>query len=88
MIDQPVSMISTTHTVHLVNHLNPGTTYSFYVYATNQYLRGFISEEAEAQTQSPTPPTTRKITGPPRDVKVEAMSSEALRVTWREPALM
>ena len=82
-------MLTTTQTLLKVDKLTPATTYEFYVYATNENGGGEISHHARARTDAlPTLKPPKIVTGPVRNVKLEAVSSVALKVTWTAPDFM
>jgi hypothetical protein len=74
-------MLATKDTHLVVTGLKPGTLYEFIVYASNEYKQGALSTSVQEYTLSQKPPTL----GAPRDVKVTAINSFALDVTWKPP---
>ncbi len=74
-------MLTAQDTHLVVTNLKPATSYSFIVYASNEYKEGQLSNSAEGSTMKSKTPTL----GPPRDVKVTAISSMALKVSWKPP---
>ena len=74
-------MLTTQDTHLVVANLQPGTPYEFSVYAFNGYKRGALSTSVSESTMKGNTPSL----GPPRDVKVTAISSMALTVSWKPP---
>lgn len=74
-------MPTTQETQLIVTNLKPATLYRFSVYASNEHKRGLLSNAIQEATMK------RKFTalGPPRDVQVVALSSMAIRVSWKPP---
>ena len=75
-------MLTTQDTHLVVTNLQPGTSYEFSVYAFNGYKSGALSTSVTESTMKSKTPTL----GPPRDVKVTAVSSIALTVSWKPPS--
>ena len=74
-------MLTTQDTHLVIASLEPGTLYEFIVYASNEYKKGALSTSVQEYTLSRNTPTL----GVPRDVKVTALSSMALKVSWKPP---
>lgn len=74
-------MVKTQNTHLVVVNLQPETSYEFVVYASNEHKRGAVSESVEERTAKRKTPSL----GPPQDVKVFAVGSMALKVTWKQP---
>ncbi|KAK2587184.1 hypothetical protein KPH14_002930 [Odynerus spinipes] len=62
-----------------VNDLRPAVTYQFRVYAENELGRSQASDILDATTEGEKPG------GPPRNLKVEPVSSSEFNVTWDPP---
>jgi hypothetical protein len=75
------SMPETQDTQLVVSKLEPGTLYQFVVYASNEYKRGALSKSVQEYTANRKTPALAT----PRDVKVTAISSMALKVSWKPP---
>lgn len=66
-------------TVVLVQNLRPATTYQFRVFARNNAGSSPTSDVLDTVTDEEMPD------GPPKNVTVEPLSSQELKVTWRPP---
>jgi hypothetical protein len=75
------SMTETQDTQLVVSNIEPGTLYQFVVYASNEYKRGALSKSVQEYTANRKTPALAT----PRDVKVTAISSMALKVSWKPP---
>ena len=74
-------MLTTQDTHLVVGNLQPDTLYFFVVYASNEYKEGEVSAGVQEKTMKEITPGL----GPPRDVKVSALGSHALQVSWNPP---
>ncbi|XP_076350077.1 cell adhesion molecule Dscam1-like isoform X2 [Tachypleus tridentatus] len=74
-----IPSIKTTTTVH---GLSPLTNYIFEVVAENSLGRGNPSRKLAVQTKEEAPAT------PPGNVRVQPVSSRALKVSWKTPAFL
>ncbi|XP_015126574.1 Down syndrome cell adhesion molecule-like protein Dscam2 isoform X1 [Diachasma alloeum] len=68
-----------TQTYGHVNGLRPATTYQFRVFAENELGRSQASDILDVTTEGEKPG------GPPRNLKVEAISSTELKISWDPP---
>uniref|UniRef100_T1JCP3 Down syndrome cell adhesion molecule-like protein Dscam2 n=1 Tax=Strigamia maritima TaxID=126957 RepID=T1JCP3_STRMM len=62
-----------------IKDLKPATKYRFRVFATNELGMSESSVLVSTTTGEEAP------SGPPKDVRVEAMNSQTLRITWKPP---
>ncbi|XP_048510955.1 Down syndrome cell adhesion molecule-like protein Dscam2 isoform X2 [Athalia rosae] len=72
-------LVAGDNTVALVTPLKPATTYHFRVYAENHLGTSAPSDILHAQTDGEVP------SGPPRQVSVEPLGPQQLRITWQPP---
>ncbi|XP_015601116.1 Down syndrome cell adhesion molecule-like protein Dscam2 isoform X2 [Cephus cinctus] len=67
------------NTVALVSPLKPATTYHFRVFAENHLGTSAPSDTLHAQTDGEVP------SGPPKQISVEPLGAQQLRITWQPP---
>ncbi|XP_023290163.1 Down syndrome cell adhesion molecule-like protein Dscam2 [Orussus abietinus] len=71
--------VAGNNTVALVSQLKPATTYHFRVFAENHLGTSAPSDILHAQTDGEVPG------GPPRQVAIEAVGPQQLKITWQPP---